>query len=1124
MVAKVNAPVVVNFTQFELESHVEKALQDAWKVAARKTINASALLKGALMVARNNPSPALRKLASLLPEVHIGNLRPGDSTPLDLAATPVSAGVAESFSVAEGFLKEGGNRVWGRDYVTLALLAKSDPSLDEIASAAGSNLETIRREWLEFVCSTDQRRKPDSWQRWWRGAGLALPEDPATPAKSPTAAYVFTWNPLRFPFPDLDSHLATLRASGSTVISWSTGNRRTMSQGDRVFLIRQGDDQRGLVGVGEVAGEVREGPHWDENERKRGKKSSLVDVRWSALSREPLLDLSTLVRETGDSDIWSSQSGGVALKPDVARRLEESWPRAWERRLHGLPDDSVPNIELKHWIARFDADTGAKQDRLNVDRYVNAFARVMASRALTPPLSIGLFGDWGSGKTFFMDRLYEKIEELSQAPATDPPLYWGRICQMRFNAWHYTETNLWASLVTTIFNELCTFLDPPETEKDQFNRLLNQLEVVQALRKEAADKLKDATERLRRATESVGDAETALRALVAPPPLSDKELRAILAQQLVKRSPGTATDLAQLLDDAGRWSGREDFTKAAGLVRQGQVTVGDAQRLLAEAGALASHAGFWWRVLSGARLYKTVGFWVVIALLIVIPIVVPRSLGNLMTDSWAQAWALFGEIVTIFGASIAWARTRVASAGSVFDRLASVRTDIEREIEEARSKDRTIFEQARDAALAAEKTAREQLEQARREEAQAAEAEQKAREALRESTSQARLGRFIRERTSSADYEKHLGLIAMIHRDFEKLSKLMVAAREQNANPELPRIDRIVLYIDDLDRCHPPDKVVRVLEAVHLLLFFPLFVVVVGVDSRWVSRSLFKHYEGMLADEAITPEQSSELQRPPAESQDFLEKIFQVPFWLRRMDPSAVQRLLHQLITPTEVEASPLPPAPPPASDTTGPAESNVAAGVTPGVVSTPDNPGRAAAKRTTAEAEIDDEAAESLTTPSESLRITERELEFMDQVAPLMPRTPRSVKRFVNIYRLYKAALAPQAFARFTGTPDRPGNFRAVQVLLALVTGMPRFAQRVFTALHASDNVTAPEQLSALVDRLEKIEDDDEAWRTTLEALSNFARRNSLELTELREVASLVSRYSVHHMISKAPGEAGLG
>jgi KAP-like P-loop domain-containing protein len=1125
-VAKLKSSVV-NFSQFQLESHVEKALQAAWSVSGRKVISAGDLLKGALLGYKTSPSSAFRKLGALLPAISLPTMTVG--APLDLAATPVTPELAASFSVAEAFLKEGNNRVWGRDYVTLALLSKANLSLVFVVVPAGWSIERIRREWYDFVRSSDHRRKPDSWTRWWRAAGLAPPEGNANTVSSPSAAYVFTWNPGRFPFPDLDSHISEIKTSGSTLIRWSTGNRRTLSRGDRVYMIRQGDEQRGLVGVGEVEGDVIEAPHWDAEERKLGRTSSLVDVRWSAFDREPILDLSTLIRETGESEIWSSQSGGVSLKPDAARKLDAAWPSAWERRLQGLRDDSLPDAELKHWIARFDADTGKRADRLKVDRYVNAFARVMASRALTPPLSIGLFGDWGSGKTFFMDRLYDKIQELSQTSAADPPLYWGRICQIRFNAWHYTETNLWASLVTTIFNELSNFLDPPETDKEQFNRLLNQLEVVQALRKEAVEKLDDAVKQLKLATDKVVEAQNALAKMGTPPQPTDAELRKILLDKLVSRLPSDAQSLAELLEDAGRWSGRADFDLAAAQVRQGKVTVGEAQKLLADAGVLASHAGFWWRILSAAHLHKTVGFWIVVGLLIAIPFVLPTALVQFMSEGWAHAWALVGEIFTVVGASITWMRSRMASAGSVFDRLASVRTDIEREIEAARSRDRIAFEAERDAAIGKEKAARERMEQAKLEEARAAEVERKARDALRDSTSQARLGRFIRERTSSADYERHLGLIAMIHRDFEKLSRLMVSVREQNADPDLPRIDRIVLYIDDLDRCHPPDKVVRVLEAVHLLLFFPLFVVVVGVDSRWVSRALYKHYEGMLADEAISPNQANGLQRPPAESQDFLEKIFQVPFWLRRMDPTAVQRLLHQLITPAEVESESTPPPETPAEDTTRPVGANESAGPPAAGMSTPADAALSATKRTTAEAEIDEETADSLTTPSESLRITDRELQFMDRVAPLMPRTPRSIKRFVNIYRLYKAALAPEAFARFTGTQERPGNFRAVQVLLALVTGVPHFAQQVFSALHVSENPTSPEKLLALVSRIEqKTADtqilDDEETRSTLEALREFSLKESLELSELRDVASLVSRYSVHHMISKAPGEAGLG
>ena len=137
------------------------------------------------------------------------------------------------------------------------------------------------------------------------------------------------------------------------------------------------------------------------------------------------------------------------------------------------------------------------------------------------------------------------------------------------------------------------------------------------------------------------------------------------------------------------------------------------------------------------------------------------------------------------------------------------------------------------------------------------------------------------------------------------------------------------------------------------------------------------------------------------------------------------------------------------------------------------------------------------------------------------MPRTPRSIKRFVNIYRLYKAALSPQALGRFLGTADRPGNFRAVQVLLALVTGVPRFAQRVFGELHQGENGAA-RRLSDLVGAFGE---DDETWQTTLDALREFAKgSNDLELSAVREVSPLVSRYSVHHMVSLVPGESGLG
>src|SRR5262249_31171771 len=138
------------------------------------------------------------------------------------------------------------------------------------------------------------------------------------------------------------------------------------------------------------------------------------------------------------------------------------------------------------------------------------------------------------------------------------------------------------------------------------------------------------------------------------------------------------------------------------------------------------------------------------------------------------------------------------------------------------------------------------------------------------------LAEFVGQRFTSDDYRRHLGVPALVRQDLERLSRLIQQRHEagpdsagQPAIPDNHAIDRIVLYIDDLDRC-PTHLVIKVLEAVHLLLAFPLFVVVVAVDARWLESSLREHYRQLDADAAV-----------PA---DFLEKIFQVPFWIPPLD------------------------------------------------------------------------------------------------------------------------------------------------------------------------------------------------------------------------------------------------
>ena len=69
------------------------------------------------------------------------------------------------------------------------------------------------------------------------------------------------------------------------------------------------------------------------------------------------------------------------------------------------------------------------------------------------------------------------------------------------------------------------------------------------------------------------------------------------------------------------------------------------------------------------------------------------------------------------------------------------------------------------------------------------------------------------------------------------------------------------------------------LEAVHLLLALDLFVVVVGVDPRWLLRSLREQYPGLLDAGVQAPVPGGDA-LSDATTADYLEKIFNIPFVL----------------------------------------------------------------------------------------------------------------------------------------------------------------------------------------------------------------------------------------------------
>ncbi|HEV7804428.1 MAG TPA: P-loop NTPase fold protein, partial [Solirubrobacteraceae bacterium] len=90
-------------------------------------------------------------------------------------------------------------------------------------------------------------------------------------------------------------------------------------------------------------------------------------------------------------------------------------------------------------------------DQLGFGPYVTAFADLIAAPHTKPPLTIGIFGSWGSGKSFLLEHIEREIDDRQRKDPEALP----RVHVVRFNAWEYSATEVvWPGLVRKIVTRL----------------------------------------------------------------------------------------------------------------------------------------------------------------------------------------------------------------------------------------------------------------------------------------------------------------------------------------------------------------------------------------------------------------------------------------------------------------------------------------------------------------------------------------------------------------------------------------------------------------------------------------------------------------------------------------------
>jgi len=637
----------------------------------------------------------------------------------------------------------------------------------------------------------------------------------------------------------------------------------------------------------------------------------------------------------------------------------------------------------------------AGRDALGATADARALANLVLLEAAEPPLALAVFGAWGSGKSTLLTELRQEIHRQSEeerdriaagrTSLPDQPARISGVIQVDFNAWTFADSeNIWASMTAELFDQIAA------GGYDQ-----NAAQHGSRLVKEVADRTSRETEARRKAEAEIRASEEKIEIAKTSiarntqkrsTGLVDASAQALL--ELFGPAGRTGTDTSENAAEGGEGRALEPFRKA---ILADTATRQDAKvRGYVEASGPISRFFLllrdYVRCGAGPRRWLLIGAGVVLSLIMVallqgwLPLPMPTWPG------WARWIATSLPILASIGTLVFPAIRAAAIFGKV---IADTKERLRQEGVDAQTK--------LDEGLHAHYAAGKSLEHAQdflSRYGQAAE--------LSAMPPSLMLDYLLRESADIASIKGRMGFLGVVRRCFDQLNAVIESSR--GLDPNSP-VQRIVIYIDDLDRCSER-QVVQVLEAIHLLLAYPCFVVVAAVDARWLAHALLSEHRALAEGDVVTPA-------------DYLEKIFQIPFWVRQIDDgqsssSGYRRYVSELLGP----GRPI------------------------GITAQEEDVNSSLPKR---HAQQTLRRVEPFSPERRSLGLTQRlvltssERILLLALGPLAAKSPRAVKRMINLYRLIRVS--------FDAWDDQEGleggtlgtpSFYSVQLLLACEVGLP--------------------------------------------------------------------------------------
>ena len=139
--------------------------------------------------------------------------------------------------------------------------------------------------------------------------------------------WLLSWNPKNWEWSTFFRDRATAASNLPVNETWRCANS-TAAVGDAVYLVRTGEEPRGIIAHGIITKNPFDAAHHDPARAANGEKSQFVGIDFNDIrdpTQDEFLSISTLEAEVDPEQVWSPQSSGIAINERAPQRARRSW-------------------------------------------------------------------------------------------------------------------------------------------------------------------------------------------------------------------------------------------------------------------------------------------------------------------------------------------------------------------------------------------------------------------------------------------------------------------------------------------------------------------------------------------------------------------------------------------------------------------------------------------------------------------------------------------------------------------------------------------------------------------------------------------------------------------------------